>query len=114
MPIAQSWRVVSFDIRVALYNVRGNGTKDYLSVGEDMLPVVYMVRCPVLREEWDRNTSKSYYGLLSRPVQCHSKPGIDGMCDNRWPLLLGGLQITPLAGQHCFLTDQLCIRACGP
>ena len=36
--------VVSFDIRVALYNVRGAGVKDYLSVGEDMLPLVYMVR----------------------------------------------------------------------
>ena len=36
--------VVSFDIRVALYNVRPGGVRDYLSVGEDMLPVVYMVR----------------------------------------------------------------------
>lgn len=38
--------VVSFDIRVALYNVKANGYKDFLSVGEDMLPVVFMVgRC---------------------------------------------------------------------
>ena len=35
--------VVSFDIRVALYNVKANGYKDFLSVGEDMLPVVFMV-----------------------------------------------------------------------
>jgi hypothetical protein len=35
---------LSFDIHVALYNVRKDGiTKDYLSVGEDMLPTVYMV-----------------------------------------------------------------------
>lgn len=35
--------VVSFDIKVALYNVRANGYKDFLSVGEDMLPIVFMV-----------------------------------------------------------------------
>ena len=35
--------VVSFDIRVALYNVRASGYKDFLSVGEDMLPIVFMV-----------------------------------------------------------------------
>ena len=35
--------VVSFDIKVALYNVRSSGYKDYLSVGEDMLPLVFMV-----------------------------------------------------------------------
>ena len=35
--------VVSFDIRVALYNVKANGYKDFLSVGEDMLPIVFMV-----------------------------------------------------------------------
>lgn len=40
--------VVSFDIRVALYNVRANGYKDFLSVGEDMLPVVFMVSPPCL------------------------------------------------------------------
>ncbi len=39
----QKLAVVSFDIRVALYNVRGNGIKDFLSVGEDMLPTVFMV-----------------------------------------------------------------------
>lgn len=39
----QKLAVVSFDIRVALYNVRGNGIKDFLSVGEDMLPLIYMV-----------------------------------------------------------------------
>jgi hypothetical protein len=43
----QKLAVVSFDIRVALYNVRGNGVKDFLSVGEDMLPAVYMVRLSV-------------------------------------------------------------------
>ena len=36
--------VVSFDIKVALYNVRASGYKDFLSVGEDMLPLVFMVR----------------------------------------------------------------------
>lgn len=35
--------MVSFDIRVALYNVRASGYKDFLSVGEDMLPIVFMV-----------------------------------------------------------------------
>jgi hypothetical protein len=35
---------VSFDLRVAMYNMRPDGvTKDYLSVGEDMLPTVFMV-----------------------------------------------------------------------
>ena len=35
--------VVSFDIQVGMYNIRGK-TKDYLSVGEDALPTVYLVR----------------------------------------------------------------------
>ena len=39
--------VVSFDIRVALYNVRASGYKDFLSVGEDMLPIVFMVGNPI-------------------------------------------------------------------
>jgi len=41
---AQPSAVVSFDLRVSLYNVRANGRRDYLAVGEDMLPTVYMVR----------------------------------------------------------------------
>ena len=41
---AQPSAVVSFDLRVALYNVKASGRKDYLAVGEDMLPTVYMVR----------------------------------------------------------------------
>ncbi|KAK9809725.1 hypothetical protein WJX73_010815 [Symbiochloris irregularis] len=35
--------LATFDIRVSLYNVRSNGKKDYLSVGEDVLPLVFMV-----------------------------------------------------------------------
>lgn len=42
--LAQPSAVVSFDLRVSLYNVRANGRRDYLAVGEDMLPTVYMVR----------------------------------------------------------------------
>ncbi|KAK9816823.1 hypothetical protein WJX72_005424 [[Myrmecia] bisecta] len=38
----QAPTVVSFDIRVSLYNVR-NGVMDYLSVGEGTLPTMYMV-----------------------------------------------------------------------
>jgi hypothetical protein len=39
---------VSFDLRLAMYNMRPDGiTKDYLSVGEDMLPTVFMVRLGV-------------------------------------------------------------------
>eukprot|EP00884_Botryococcus_braunii_P011998 jgi/Botrbrau1/2079/Bobra.0047s0041.1 len=35
---------VSFNLHVAMYNMRPDGvTKDYLSVGEDMLPTVFMV-----------------------------------------------------------------------
>ena len=34
--------VVSFDARVEMYNMH-NGLKDYLSVGEDMIPAVYLV-----------------------------------------------------------------------
>ena len=34
---------VSFDVRVSLYNVKA-GKSDYLSVGEDNLPTLYMVR----------------------------------------------------------------------
>ena len=33
--------VVSFDIQMSLYNEKANGAKDYLSVGESMLPTVY-------------------------------------------------------------------------
>lgn len=35
---------MSFDIRTALYNVGKDGNKDYLPVGEDLLPSLYMVR----------------------------------------------------------------------
>ena len=35
--------MVSFSIRVSLYNVRSNGYIDYLPVGEDILPAFYMV-----------------------------------------------------------------------
>ena len=34
---------VSFDLRTELYNVKSNGKRDYLSIGEDALPTVYMV-----------------------------------------------------------------------
>ena len=35
---------VSFDVTASLYNVKGE-RKDFLGVGEDSLPAVYMVRC---------------------------------------------------------------------
>jgi hypothetical protein len=35
---------VSMDLRTELYNVKTNGKRDYLSIGEDALPTVYMVR----------------------------------------------------------------------
>ena len=35
---------VSFELRTELYNVKPNGKRDYLSIGEDALPTVYMVR----------------------------------------------------------------------
>jgi len=38
--------MVTFDIRVSLYNVGKSGNKDYLPVGEDQLPALYMVRSP--------------------------------------------------------------------
>ena len=38
-------------MQVSLYNVKKNGKLDYLSIGEDMLPTVFMVRdtaaCPL-------------------------------------------------------------------
>lgn len=34
--------VVSFDLTVSMYNMH-NGQRDYLSVGEDMIPAVYLV-----------------------------------------------------------------------
>ncbi len=37
--------VVSFNLNVAMYNMH-NGQKDYLSVGEDMIPSVYLVSLP--------------------------------------------------------------------
>lgn len=36
--------MVTFELRVSLYNVGKSGNKDYLSVGEDVLPSLYMVR----------------------------------------------------------------------
>ena len=33
-------------VQVSLFNVKKNGKHDYLSVGEDMLPTVYMVLPP--------------------------------------------------------------------
>lgn len=38
--------VVTIDIKVASYNLKGE-RKDYLSVGDDALPLLYMVRCYV-------------------------------------------------------------------
>lgn len=35
--------IVSFDIRTSLYNVGKDGNKDYLPIGEDLLPSLYMV-----------------------------------------------------------------------
>lgn len=35
--------VVSFSLRTELYNVKPNGKRDYLSIGENQLPLVYMV-----------------------------------------------------------------------
>ncbi len=35
---------MSMDLRTELYNVKPNGKRDYLSIGEDALPTVYMVR----------------------------------------------------------------------
>lgn len=35
--------VVSFEVRVEMYNMH-NGQQDYLSIGEDMIPAVYLVR----------------------------------------------------------------------
>jgi hypothetical protein len=34
---------VSMDLRTELYNVKTNGKRDYLSIGEDALPTVYMI-----------------------------------------------------------------------
>ena len=50
---AQPNAMVSFDLRVALYNVKASGRKDYLAIGEDMLPTVYMVR----RDSWAADMS---------------------------------------------------------
>ena len=36
--------MVTFELRVSLYNVDSSGNKDYLPVGEDVLPLLYMVR----------------------------------------------------------------------
>ena len=54
--------VVSFDIRVALYNVKAGGYKDFLSVGEDMLPVMFMVGRCLPR-------------MLHHPCRCLMTPG---------------------------------------
>lgn len=35
--------MVTFQLRVSLYNVNKSGNKDYLSVGDDTLPSLYMV-----------------------------------------------------------------------
>ncbi len=35
--------MVTFELRVSLYNVDSSGNKDYLPVGEDVLPTLYMV-----------------------------------------------------------------------
>jgi hypothetical protein len=35
--------MVTFDMRVSLYNVGKSGNKDYLPVGEEELPALYMV-----------------------------------------------------------------------
>jgi hypothetical protein len=39
--------VVSFNLNVAMYNMH-NGQRDYLSIGEDMIPSVYLVSLPAI------------------------------------------------------------------
>lgn len=39
--------MVTFELRVSLYNVDSKGNKDYLPVGEDILPTLYMVSLPI-------------------------------------------------------------------
>lgn len=39
----QTLSAVSFELRTELYNVKSNGKRDYLSIGEDELPTVFMV-----------------------------------------------------------------------
>lgn len=36
---------VDFNVKIALYNVKGSGKLDFLPVGQDMLPFVYFVSC---------------------------------------------------------------------
>ena len=49
---------VSMDLRTELYNVKTNGKRDYLSIGEDALPTVYMVRLHCCFAGWmSRNCS---------------------------------------------------------
>ena len=43
--------VVSFDVRVEMYNMH-SGQKDYLSIGEDMIPAVYLVSSRCIISRW--------------------------------------------------------------
>ena len=61
--------MVSFDIRTSLYNVRRGGVRDYLSVGEDMLPVVYMVRAGSSRVSGGFQGFKGFRGIPPRLLQ---------------------------------------------
>ena len=53
----QPLSAVSFELRTELYNVKSNGKRDYLSIGEDELPTVFMVRARLLPSVFPRKHS---------------------------------------------------------
>ena len=55
--------VVSFDIITAMYNIH-DGHRDYLSVGEDMIPSVFLVSCNV--------SSKNCWSFMCSAVSSHA------------------------------------------
>ena len=58
--------VVSFDLAVSMYNVH-NGQRDYLAIGEDMIPSVYLVSRHQHETQACQHTSAQ---LISYTQQC--------------------------------------------
>lgn len=52
-------------LQVSLYNVKSNGKRDYLSIGEDMLTTVFMVSFPTTHSRHQRHY-ESHNGIHFR------------------------------------------------
>ena len=92
---------MSFDLRVSLYNVKASGRKDYLAVGEDMLPTVYMVRAALLAASAPCATARMFMATGHAKGFAFRKAGkcAEHACKHRAAMQLLCLLTTDQAGE---------------